>query len=218
MSAEGAGAGGRGQGEGWGPRPQLQCHIASPFHPATASQQQIWPEVQELQNQHPPPLPVLRGDAALLRQDRECPRRAAGSERQSARSPPPGRGPGSRSPSACSWVPSTHPLPAPLSRVTHGSGWWVMLCPPLSPQPPGFRRAYSSPLYSDQQYACVKELLCKYGPRSGVPHLLASWRRTLVPTPAPQQPTGATPCSRPCGRASLWPTRSARKGRTTRKT
>ncbi|XP_059575283.1 SH3 and cysteine-rich domain-containing protein 3 isoform X2 [Alligator mississippiensis] len=25
--------------------------------------------------------------------------------------------------------------------------------------PPGFRRAYSSPLYSDQQYACVKELL-----------------------------------------------------------
>ncbi|NWW89830.1 STAC3 protein, partial [Rhynochetos jubatus] len=25
--------------------------------------------------------------------------------------------------------------------------------------PPGFRRAYSSPLYSDQQYACVKDLL-----------------------------------------------------------
>uniref|UniRef100_A0A452GPW9 SH3 and cysteine-rich domain-containing protein 3 n=1 Tax=Gopherus agassizii TaxID=38772 RepID=A0A452GPW9_9SAUR len=25
--------------------------------------------------------------------------------------------------------------------------------------PPGFRRAYSSPLYSNQQYACVKELL-----------------------------------------------------------
>ncbi|NXA56800.1 STAC3 protein, partial [Nothocercus julius] len=25
--------------------------------------------------------------------------------------------------------------------------------------PPGFRRAYSSPLYSDQQFACVKELL-----------------------------------------------------------
>lgn len=27
-------------------------------------------------------------------------------------------------------------------------------------QPPGFHRAYSSPLYSDQQYACVKDL-CK---------------------------------------------------------
>ncbi|NXN29467.1 STAC3 protein, partial [Nycticryphes semicollaris] len=25
--------------------------------------------------------------------------------------------------------------------------------------PPGFRRAYSSPLYSDQQYACAKDLL-----------------------------------------------------------
>lgn len=85
MSPEGAGAGGHGQGKGWGPRLvrapaqpslQLQCHIASPFHPSahppTASQQQIWPEVQELQNQHPPPLPVLRGDAALLWQNREC--------------------------------------------------------------------------------------------------------------------------------------------------
>jgi len=28
--------------------------------------------VQELQNTHPPPLPVLRGDAALLRQNCEC--------------------------------------------------------------------------------------------------------------------------------------------------
>lgn len=28
------------------------------------------------------------------------------------------------------------------------------------PQPPGFHRAYSSPLYSNQQYACVKDL-CK---------------------------------------------------------
>lgn len=27
-------------------------------------------------------------------------------------------------------------------------------------QPPGFHRAYSSPLYSNQQYACVKDL-CK---------------------------------------------------------
>ncbi|NWY08040.1 STAC3 protein, partial [Nothoprocta ornata] len=30
---------------------------------------------------------------------------------------------------------------------------------PRPRQPPGFRRAYSSPLYSDQQFACVKELL-----------------------------------------------------------
>lgn len=28
-------------------------------------------------------------------------------------------------------------------------------------KPPGFHRAYSSPLYSNQQYACVKDL-CKF--------------------------------------------------------
>lgn len=49
-----------------------------------------------------------------------------------------------------------------------------MLRAPLSAQPPGFRRAYSSPLYSDQQYACVKDLLCKCWPRAAVPQRLVS--------------------------------------------
>ena len=58
--------------------------------------------------------------------------------------------------------PSATPRRGRHSGERRGSGprlLSLMLSPPTL-QPPGFHRAYSSPLYSDQQYACVKDL-CK---------------------------------------------------------
>lgn len=151
----------------------LTC-VSALFWIYFSSEQQVCVAMQELQNQHPSPVPVLRGVPEVFWQNCEF---------RSSLSRP--RGCFCR----CSGF------------LPHDS---------LLRQPPGFRRAYSSPLYSSQQNATVSQLLpfcesntCTFlAPPVKIIVFPTRWNPTVTTVPGlfdwQRSRTAPTPCLRRC--------------------